>query len=160
MLSRNFVVFVKFAMSVVVFMIFLQTVPLITAASNEISKTILYDIRAVVIAESTVVAKVADSDIKREKGLSNSEPIKDNEGMIFFFPKSEQHGIWMKEMNYPIDIIWVDQNYTVIHTETDVQPSTYPKVFDAPKPSKYVIEVPVGFIKKGGIRIGDMMSII
>lgn len=150
---------VKVVLSIVVFLIFLQTVPAISAASNEISKTVLYDTKAVVIGEAAIAARVADSDSKRIKGLSGSEPLKSDEGMLFIFPKSEQHGIWMKDMNYPIDIIWIDKHYTVIHIEHSVSPDTFPKVFDAPKDSLYVVETKAGFVKSKSIRKGDLVNI-
>lgn len=153
-------IFIRTVLGVVVFALFLQTVPAIKAASAELSKVAFYETRAVVIGESALAVRVANTDARRQKGLSGSDPLEDKEGMLFVFDEIGFHGIWMKDMTYPIDIIWFDADKAVIHFEHNATPESYPKVFGPDEPSSYILEVPSGFIKKEGIRIGDYLSII
>ena len=46
----------------------------------------------------------------------------ENQGMLFIFNYPSKQGFWMKEMMFPLDIIWLDSNYSVIHIEKKLQP--------------------------------------
>ena len=102
--------------------------------------------------------KVLDTDTLRIKGLSDSISLPENEGMLFVFDRPGYHGIWMKDMKYPIDIAWLDQFRKVIHIERNVSPDTYPQVFLPPTEDVYVIEVNSNFLEKHGIKIGDEIN--
>ena len=41
------------------------------------------------------------------KGLAVKDQLKENEAMFFVLDNSEKHSFWMKDMNFPIDIIWL-----------------------------------------------------
>ena len=51
------------------------------------------------------------------KGLAVKNELKENESMLFVFDKPEKHSFWMKDMKFPIDIIWLDSNGKVVHIE-------------------------------------------
>ena len=67
--------------------------------------------------------------------------------MLFVFPDNDQHGIWMKDMKFPIDIIWISENYNIVHVKKDATPESYPTVFKNSKPARYVLELPAGSIE-------------
>lgn len=62
--------------------------------------------------QSLVVDVVKDRS-SREEGLSNRDSIGVNEGMLFIFDNSDYHTFWMKDMKFPIDIIWISGNQIV-----------------------------------------------
>jgi len=87
----------------------------------------------------------------------------ENEGMLFIFENEGYFGIWMKDMNFPIDIAWLDKDKKIISIEKNVDPETYPKVFyaqknDLPILSLYVLETSAGFLGKNNIQIGDFVD--
>ena len=86
-------------------------------------------------------ARIADSAGEREKGLSGQKFLGSNEGMLFIFDQPAYHGFWTKEMNFPIDIIWIDESWRIIGVAKNAKPESYPKVFYPPKPVKYVLEI-------------------
>ena len=107
-----------------------------------------------------VRVEVADTESKRIQGLSGRDEIGNhNAGMFFIFPKADYLGIWMKDMKFPIDIIWIDENLTVIGIEQDVSPNTYPRVFRPQNPAKYVLETEVHYADLVGIRVGQKVRI-
>ena len=110
------------------------------------------------IGGTTLNIKVADDDTERIQGLSGRESLEENEGLLFVFDKQGYYGIWMKDMNFPIDIVWLDQNKKIIHIESAVGPETYPKIFNPPNLSLYVLETPSGFLAKNNIKIGDLVA--
>ena len=113
----------------------------------------------VVLAETHVIVDIVDSKSERAKGLSGRTSLKPDAGMFFIFDTVGKHGIWMKEMKFPIDIVWIDQNMEVVYIENDVSPDTYPKTFAPTSPARYVLELNAGFVKKYGIKVGDQATL-
>lgn len=75
--------------------------------------------------------------------------------MLFVFDKEDTWGIWMKDMQFAIDIIWADRTGTIITIARNVTPDTYPQAFYASEPRAiYVLEVPAGFTERQGIAEG------
>lgn len=103
----------------------------------------------------TLNIEVADTNIKREIGLSGRESLKENEGLLFIFDKEGSYGFWMKDMNFAIDIAWLDKNKQIIYIKSDVSPATYPEVFNSIVPALYVLEVNSRFFENHQIKIGD-----
>ncbi|MDO8564938.1 MAG: DUF192 domain-containing protein [bacterium] len=125
-----------------------------------------------------IEALLADTDAERIQGLSGKEELRKNEGMLFVFPKAAFHGIWMKDMLFPIDIIWLndinrkpqnDANETqkyaegrtliIVDIEENAGPETFPEVFYPKEPAAYVLELPAGFMKKENLTVGDIITI-
>lgn len=88
------------------------------------------------------------------RGLAGREYIPEGYGMLFVFSNDSYHGIWMKDMQVPIDIFWLDAQGHVISISPYVATSTYPDVFYPSKPARYVLETRAGFANAYGIRIG------
>ena len=63
----------------------------------------------------------------------------------------------MKDMNFPIDIIWIDESWRVIGVERDINPETFPKIFYPVRAIKYVLELPAGTAKEKGIDDGSIV---
>ena len=109
----------------------------------------------ILIGSTTVQASIADSLPERIKGLSDTPYLPDGIVKLFAFGAEGEHSIWMKDMNYAIDIIWVAKTGQIVHIKQNVAPETYPESFASPKRAWYVIETPAGFVKKSGIMVGD-----
>jgi len=97
---------------------------------------------------------VRDTEEKRVTGLSNTLKLEKDTVMLFIFDKPDYHGIWMKDMNYNIDIVYLDENMNVINYFDDVSPSTYPKVYYPEKLTTYIVEMNSGERLKSGIDKG------
>jgi uncharacterized protein len=93
------------------------------------------------IGRGEIVVEVADTDESRARGLSGRQSLGEDEGLLFVFETIGNHGFWMKEMHFPIDIIWLDEEKKVVHIESGVKPETFPRVFYPSYPAKYVLEV-------------------
>lgn len=104
--------------------------------------------------------EVADNSELLTKGLSGHKPLFNDEGMLFVFQQPGKYGFWMKDMSFPIDIIWFDQNLRVVHVEEAVSPSTYPQKFYPGKEVLYVLELSSGQSDIIELKIGDQLEII
>ena len=104
-----------------------------------------------------VDADIADSKVEWEKGLMYRDGLNDTEGMFFVFLQEGYYSIWMKNMNFPIDIIWIDENLKVVHIEENVQPCTQESCpsYEPSKRAKYVLEVRANFTGDNNIEVGD-----
>jgi uncharacterized membrane protein (UPF0127 family) len=74
--------------------------------------------------------------------------------MLFVFPFYETCGFWMKEMLAPIDIVWLDDDGTILGIEHEVSPQTFPKMFYPPVPVRLVMEVRAGEAHTRGWSVG------
>lgn len=109
----------------------------------------------VIIGTQPYRLAVADDDISRQKGLSGVTELGKNEGLLMVFDTDEKHGIWMKDMLIPIDILWLDSNKKVIYIVQDAQPElSTSEVFAPNKPARYVIELASGSAKQHSVRVG------
>ncbi|HEY4508905.1 MAG TPA: DUF192 domain-containing protein [Candidatus Paceibacterota bacterium] len=108
----------------------------------------------------TFSIEVARTNSERAKGLSGHLPLLDDQGMLFVFPKPDKYGFWMKDMNFSIDIIWIDANFKIVHIENSLPPETYPKVFYPETPALYVLEVSNGEVEKLSLKVGDAVKFL
>jgi uncharacterized membrane protein (UPF0127 family) len=100
---------------------------------------------------------VAATSEAREKGLSGRVALPEKTGLLFIMPNTSQHQFWMKDMNFPIDFVWID-NRTIVDVTENVMPNSVDLLSTVVKPKKnanLVLEIPAGSIKKYGIQIGQ-----
>src|ERR1035437_11182288 len=81
--------------------------------------------KTLVIGSKKISAEVANTPTARQKGLSGRACISQNEGMLFVFPQSGSYPFWMKDMKFPIDMIWISSAHRTVVVEENVLPSTY-----------------------------------
>lgn len=91
---------------------------------------------------------------ERERGLSGRQSLARTDAMLFVFPHDDTWGIWMKEMKFPIDIVWLDGDKKVVYIRENAKPEDYPQTYRPAKKARYVIELAAGTIKDKNIREG------
>lgn len=109
----------------------------------------------IVVGSATLLVDIADTDEERIQGLSGRESLPEGEGLLFLFDTADSWGIWMKDMQFPIDILWADAEGRISTIAADISPATYPEVFLPSAPAQYVLELPAGYAAKAGIAEGD-----
>jgi uncharacterized protein len=103
-------------------------------------------------------AEVANTPEQRELGLSGRQCIGDSQALLFVFETNGVYPFWMKDMKFPIDIVWIDGNKKVVHVEHDVQPQSYPKTVTSLTPARYVLEIKSGQVKSTSLTVGDQLA--
>jgi uncharacterized membrane protein (UPF0127 family) len=109
---------------------------------------------------ATVQVRIADTQQKRYTGLSDTDSLGANEGMLFVHDAEGEYAYVMREMAFPLDIVFVDANGTVTgihHAELPAEGTT--DLTRYPGRGKYVLEVPYGYTDDNGIEVGDRLRI-
>lgn len=129
------------------------------AGGRTVEPTATVTVRAPGGAERAEIrVAVADSQVERYEGLSNTAPLDDGEGMLFVHDEESSYAYVMREMNYPLDIVFVGANGTVTTIHHAELPSEGTGGGDLTRyrgRGKYVIELPYGYTNETGITAGD-----
>jgi hypothetical protein len=128
-------------------------------ASMGIGKYQTTNTTTVKIGNAEVNAEIADNDAKRIRGLMFRDSLGKDEGMLFVFGSEGKHGIWMMNMSFPIDVIWMDKDKKVVFVEHSVPPCDALLVCPIYEPltaAKYILEVNSGYAKRHGIEFGKV----
>ncbi len=105
--------------------------------------------------------EIADENVERMQGLSRLPSMGPSEGKLFVFPAPALHSFWMKEMRFPLDIIWI-QDGVVVDLAEDVPapgPGQFPATVLPQAPAQLVLELRAGEAKRQGITQGTVLDI-
>ncbi len=99
------------------------------------------------------------SDEQRVQGLSGRKSMIDTQGMLFVFDKPIKSCFWMKDMNFGLDIIWLDHDKKIVQIDRGVTPESYPKNFCPGHAAQFVIEVNDGIANQAGLSVGQTLKL-
>jgi len=102
----------------------------------------------------------AETDKERIKGLSGQKGLAPNQGLLFVFPTPGLYSIWMKDMLFPIDVFWLNENLAVIHIEERLTPESFPQGFVSAEPASFVLEMIAGSAERLGIELGESLELV
>jgi uncharacterized membrane protein (UPF0127 family) len=101
----------------------------------------------------TISVEVATTPRQQQMGLMFRESLPANEGMLFMFAVPRENSFWMRNTLIPLDLFFIDSNWSVLGVVENATPMT-----DDPREiageSQYVLEVNAGFAKKHGFGAG------
>jgi uncharacterized membrane protein (UPF0127 family) len=101
--------------------------------------------QTVTIGNATFKVEVVDTESLRELGLGNRTSLPAGQGMLFVFQQAGNWGFWMKDTEFPLDILWARADGTITTIVRNIATSTYPQVFYPKTPDAlYVLEVNAG----------------
>lgn len=109
-----------------------------------------------VCVQVEVVSK--DEDLRR--GLQGRDVLADRQGMLFVFKSDGFYRFWMKDMKFPLDMIWIDRQHHIV----TIAPSRLPcdqdpcPVYEPSTKARYCLEVPDGFALKNQLQTGDLLE--
>ena len=119
------------------------------------------NIKYVKIAGQNIKVDLALTQSEQTQGLSGRLNLNENEGMLFVFTNLGKYPFWMKDMNFPIDIIWLGENMRVVYIKKNASPELYPEPYGPGEndgDAKYVLELVSGFSDKNSLKVGDSVS--
>ncbi|QQG40968.1 MAG: DUF192 domain-containing protein [Candidatus Levyibacteriota bacterium] len=105
---------------------------------------------------------IAKTPQEKEIGLSEKTSIPQDSGMIFVFDTPDTYPFWMKNMKFPIDIIYINQNKIITifeNTKPLASPDETPQILRPDEPADKVLEINAGLSQKFGIKKGGEVKL-
>lgn len=102
---------------------------------------------------------LASNGLTLMKGLGGVVSLGPYHGMLFDFGCQFDIYMWAKNLCFPVDVAFLDEEGTVLqfgHLDPNTERSFTLK---ANIPSRYALEVPVGFFEKQGITIDTKLEL-
>ena len=100
--------------------------------------------------------EVADNETVMKKGLSGRASLPQESGMFFVLEDEAKLGFWMKDMNFPIDMVFFNKDLTVTEINENAIPcSAECPVYFTQAPAQYALEINEGLAKKYNIAKGN-----
>lgn len=115
--------------------------------------------KTITIRNQTFTVSIASSMQEQEKGLSDRASLPQNQGMYFPFSSPGFYAFWMKDMKFPLDIIFIN-NGKVVTVYKDLQPGVgnNPPIYKPYQPANAVLEINAGLANKYTISHGDIVK--
>lgn len=141
---------------IIILLIFLLLVFAVFLLSLQYKLRPVSGLKSLYINDSKILVEVADTDQKRARGLSGRDSLSQNRGMLFVFSYPDHYSFWMKDMNLPLDFIWI-ANKQIVEITRNVRPQDFqpPKTLTPKEKIDMVLEINAGLAEKLNIKIGD-----
>jgi len=148
---------------IVIAVIFLISVIFAVISVTRLVSLAGYNKASVGIGTAIFSADIADTESERDKGLSGRSSLADDRAMLFRFDVPAVPVFWMKDMKFPLDIIWI-RNGKVVGYVTDIYPEPGVserdiKRYSPSTPIDMALEVPAGSVGRYGVSIGDGVTV-
>lgn len=108
------------------------------------------------IANYVLSTEVAHTQISRTQGLMHRQSMGENRGMLFVFPETGYHSMWMVNTNIPLSVAFVDEKGVILNI-ADMVPHTR-MAHGSAGAAKYAIETNLGWFWERGIKAGNHVS--
>jgi len=110
----------------------------------------------IIVGTTTLHVAVAKTPEAQTQGLSGIQHLANNEGMLFPFSPATTPEFWMKDMLFPIDIIWIKNNVVVGTSENLLVPKSGMSdakliKYSPSLPIDAALEVPAGWVRLNSI---------
>lgn len=93
----------------------------------------------------------------RARGLSGRAQLAADHGMYFVFPTAQIRSFWMKEMHFPLDMIWIHGD-RIVGITADIPPPADKHAplpsYASPQPADRVLEINAGLSEAYGLQPG------
>ena len=121
----------------------------------------------IMVGDKILEVQIADTEPRHVRGLMFQNELPFDQGMLFVFDKPGPKSMWMLNMQFPLDIIWFDEDGNVVSISKDVPPCVTPVEIMACESdaatsgnAKYALEVTAGFVDKFKIDKNSKLEII
>ncbi len=107
------------------------------------------DLPKVCFKDVCVDVEVVSTKADLMRGLSGRALLREGQGMLFVFDKVGSYEFWMKDMQFALDILWLDSKGAIVHYVENVPPCTSKDCprYKSDQPAQMVLELKAGFVK-------------
>lgn len=117
----------------------------------------------VTIDNHSFQVEVATTSAQQQQGLSGRKSLPQGQGMLFIFNHADRYPFWMKDMNFPLDMIFINNNKIVKIFQNVPTPKTT-NLNDLPYyapdvPANQVLEINAGLARQYDFKNGDAVKV-
>ncbi|MEM8928676.1 MAG: DUF192 domain-containing protein [Bacteroidota bacterium] len=105
----------------------------------------------------TLDVEFAETDYEVQTGLMYRDSMEDYQSMLFIFPDVAMHSFYMKNTEFPLDILFIDENQRIVSFQKNAQPLNESGL-SSKLPVKYVLEINAGLSDQWNLVEGDSIS--
>ena len=111
----------------------------------------------------SLTVELATTAEERTRGLSGRESMPRDAGMLFDLGVVQNTSFWMKDMRFPLDMVWIgeDKRITGVTTDVQAQPGAADsqlKLYPSTGPVRYVLELNAGVAAEPRLDAGTQLS--
>lgn len=115
-------------------------------------------VRTLDVSGRTYRLQTAVSPVVLQEGLGDRLNMPQDDGMLFVFKQPAQLCFWMKDMQFPLDMVWVTQQKKIDTILENVPVKSYPKSFCSHNKTLYVIELNAGEAVRSKLKPGELLN--
>ena len=101
--------------------------------------------------------EIAETDYETQTGLMYRKGMEQNQGMLFIFPDEALHSFYMKNTEFPLDILYINEDFKIASMQENAAPLNEGSL-SSEVPVQYVLEVNAGYAEQQGVTVGDSIS--
>ena len=121
----------------------------------------------IMVGDKILEVQIADTEPRHVRGLMFQNELPFDQGMLFVFDEPGPKSMWMLNMQFPLDIIWFDEDGNIVSISKDVPPCQTPSEIMAcesdgatSRDAKYALEVTAGVVDEFEIDKNSKLEII
>lgn len=108
--------------------------------------------------DSCIQVEIVNNQRELIRGLSGREKLEGGTGMLFDFGSPGRRCMWMNEMKFGLDMVWLDNQKRITAVEESVLPESFPELFCGGDKDRYVLEINEGEVAKQGLSVGQYVD--
>ena len=105
----------------------------------------------------SIAIEIADDDYQTQTGMMYRDAMENDQGMLFIFPKAEQHSFYMKNTRISLDIIYISADKKIVSIQKNAKPFDETSL-PSNAPAQYVLEINGGLADAWELAVGDVME--
>ena len=116
--------------------------------------------RTLTLDEERFVIELASTANSRQRGLMGRATLAAHRGMLFLYAEEAPRRFWMRNVRFPIDILYLDADWRIVERVVDAPPCLSMPCAEYPsgQPARYVLELPAGSSDRLGLTVGQRLE--
>jgi len=149
--------------AVIIASVFMISVFALLRSASSLVANLGVEHRTIMVGDDIFSVDVSDSEEERQRGLSGRGRLEEGSGMLFVYDSPRIPVFWMKDMDFPIDIIWISGG-RVIGAELNIPvergvPEAEMRRYSPPDFVDMALEVASGTVSRLMVTVGEPVSI-
>lgn len=109
------------------------------------------------LPQGCISLEYASTPAAQQQGLSGRNNLPATQAMLFAYDTPGKRCLWMKDMRFSLDMVWLDADKRIIAIESDIAPATYPDSFCF-EGAQYVLELLAGAVAQNQLAVGQQLN--